>query len=314
MNKLFCFIFFLLASVSLLKAQGCSDAGFCTMGSNADYSTFKLTANNDTMEDASRNHSIKFSLGNALGEESVYILTPTVEASFQINNRSFINIKTNFQGSFGSKATKIGMGDIAITHSTNLLNKQNHQLILNVGAKMATGRSDVTNKSGTELPMVYQSSLGTFDFLAGLNYKFKCKIGSLSIAAGYQQPLIHINRNSSFTYSDTALQNSMGFKRKGDIFLRADKIFTIKKKFDLGIGVLAIYHIFDDEIITQNNDLIPIDGSQGITLNITALFGYRINEKFDVGLTTGFPVLVRDARPDGLTRKFVVSPSLTYRF
>jgi hypothetical protein len=34
----------------------------------------------------------------------------------------------------------------------------------------------------------------------------------------------------------------------------------------------------------------------------------------EFGITAGFPIIVRDARPEGLTRKFVAAPSFAYRF
>jgi hypothetical protein len=309
-------IILILLSVFVLtkysNAQGCSDAGFCTVGSNADISSEKYAAKKDSSQSSPKKHFVKVGVSVALGEQSVFILTPHIEGSFQINPRSSINIKTNLQAAFGKQVTKFGMGDITISHSTNLLSKTKHQLVLNIGAKLATGRATAKDKNKFELPMVYQSSLGTFDLLLGLNYKFNYKLGVVNIATGYQQPLIHINRNSVIENFDTL--NAKSFIRKGDVFLRIDKIFTIKKKFDIGVGALAIYHILKDEIVLQDDSKQAINGSQGLTLNITALFGYRINDKIEIGLSAGFPVLVRDVRPDGLTRKFAIAPAFTYRF
>lgn len=312
MHRFILMLLIVFVFTNYTNAQGCSDAGFCTAGSNADYASAKFLSKNDSSTSQPKKNYFKVGVGEALGEQSVHLITPTLEASFQINPRSSINIKTNLQVAFGKQATKFGMGDITISHSTNLLSKTKHQLILNIGAKLATGRATAKDKNKFELPMVYQSSLGTFDLLLGLNYKFNYKLGVVNIATGYQQPLIHINRNSVIENFDTL--NAKSFIRKGDVFLRIDKIFTIKKKFDIGVGALAIYHILKDEIVLQDDSKQAINGSQGLTLNITALFGYRINDKIEIGLSAGFPVLVRDVRPDGLTRKFAIAPAFTYRF
>jgi hypothetical protein len=312
MKKISLSILIFAAFISFTKAQGCSDAGFCTAGSNADYTSEKFQSLKDSTISKPKKHFIKIGLGNAIGEQSVYILTPSIEASFQLHSRSSISIKTNIQSSFGKQANKFGMGDIIISNSTSLLTKSKHQLILNIGTKLPTGRATSKDKNKVELPMVYQSTLGTVDLLLGLNYKFNYKLGIVNAAIGYQQPLININRNSSIENFDTL--NAKSFSRKGDVFFRLDKIFTIKKKFDLGLGALVIYHVQNDEIILQDDSKFEIKDSKGLTLNITAAFGYKINDKMEIGLTAGFPVIVRDARPDGLTRKFVAAPSFTYRF
>lgn len=312
MKKIILSIIVFATFISFTKAQGCSDAGFCTAGSNADHTVGQFQSITDSSAPKSKKHFLKIGLGNALGEQSVYILTPTIEASFQIHARSSIGIKTNLQASFGNQANKFGIGDIIITNSSVLLSKIKHQLILNIGTKLPTGRATVTDKNKIELPMVYQSTLGTVDLLLGLNYKFNYKLGIVNAAIGYQQPLININKNSAIENFDTL--NAKSFVRKGDVFVRLDKIFTIKKKFDVGLGALLIYHLQNDEIVLQDDSTLEIKDSKGITLNITATFGYRINEKMEIGLTAGFPVIVREQRPDGLTRKFVAAPSFTYRF
>lgn len=312
MKKLIIAIAIILFSNEFIKAQGCGDAGFCTAGSNADHSSEKFQSTNDSSKVNYKKHFVKIGLGNALGEQSVYILTPTFEASFQIHEHSSISIKTNLQTSFGKQANKFGMGDIIISNSTSLLTKTKHQLILNIGAKLPTGRATLKDKNKLELPMVYQSTLGTVDLLLGINYKFNYKLGIVNAAVGYQQPLINLNKNSAIENFDTL--NAKSFNRKGDLFLRLDKIFTIKKKFDIGVGALAIYHIQNDEITLQDDSKFEIKNSKGLTLNITAAFGYRINDKMEIGLSAGFPVIVREQRPDGLTRKFVAAPSFTYRF
>ncbi len=217
MKKITLSIIFISAFISFTKAQGCSDAGFCTVGSNADYSSEKFQSTNDTSLSKPKKHFVKVGLGNALGEQSVFILTPTIEASFQLHARSSISIKTNLQASFGNLANKFGIGDIIISNSTNLLSKEKHQLILNIGTKLPTGRATTKDKNKVELPMVYQSTLGTVDLLLGLNYKFNYKLGIVNAAVGYQQPLINLNKNSAIENFDTL--NAKSFNRKSAKFV-----------------------------------------------------------------------------------------------
>ncbi len=315
---------FLLSFLFFTKgnSQGCSDAGFCTIASSADFSTSFNVDSINNEDNQSKKNFVKLSLGNHLGELSTFLIIPTADISFQVGNpRSRISIRIASQIAMGNNITQFGFGDIALTHSYNVINrKTNHQFIFNYGFMLATGRSNAT-KNDVDLPMVYQSSLGTFDMLLGLNYKYRYKLGSVNFASGYQHPFTNINRNKSFTVFDDELETaftSESFVRKGDVFFRADKVFTlVKNKMDIGAGVLGIYHVADDEIEYLNSGLKEfeaIQGSKGITLNITALVNFRVNEKIELGLSAGFPVIVRDARPDGLTRTAVISPSFLYRF
>jgi hypothetical protein len=54
-----------------------------------------------------------------------------------------------------------------------------------------------------------------------------------------------------------------------------------------------------------------IIGSQGLTLNGNTYIDYEFNSKNIIQLNLGMPVIVRDARPDGLTRSFIAN--LEYR-
>ncbi len=57
-----------------------------------------------------------------------------------------------------------------------------------------------------------------------------------------------------------------------------------------------------------------IDGSQGLTLNGNAFFDYEINKKNALQLNVGAPFVVRDARPDGLTRGLVINFEYRIKF
>jgi hypothetical protein len=48
-----------------------------------------------------------------------------------------------------------------------------------------------------------------------------------------------------------------------------------------------------------------IEGSDGLTLNATCHFLLSVGEKSKLSFNIGFPLIVREARPDGLTRSFV---------
>jgi hypothetical protein len=57
-----------------------------------------------------------------------------------------------------------------------------------------------------------------------------------------------------------------------------------------------------------------IKGSQGLTLNGNAYIDYEINSKNIIQLNLGMPFIVRDSRPDGLTRSFIANIEYRVKF
>jgi hypothetical protein len=51
----------------------------------------------------------------------------------------------------------------------------------------------------------------------------------------------------------------------------------------------------------------PIIGSEGLTLNLNFYFDITVGDNDNLQFNMGTPLVVRDARPDGLTRHFVVN-------
>jgi len=96
---------------------------------------------------------------------------------------------------------------------------------------------------------------------------------------------------------------------------KASYHFT-KNKWTFIPGLLGIYHLGEDSYIdgSISNKPILLKGSSGLTLNGTLSVFYKVNQKISLGIVSGTPFVVRDIRPDGLTRKFVVSPELTINF
>jgi len=165
--------------------------------------------------------------------------------------------------------------------------------------------------------MQYQSSLGTIDIITGISITNT----SWQFSVGLQQPVSGINRNNFLpVYWDTAEAGeylpSNDFNRKGDVLLRGAYLFTVKQKFSFNVGLLGIYHLVDDTYIDANisSEPIAIRGSQGLTLNTTLAGFWKINKSISLGFLAGVPLVVRDVRPDGLTRSFVLAPEISFSF
>ncbi|MCB0782962.1 MAG: hypothetical protein KDC02_01800, partial [Flavobacteriales bacterium] len=85
---------------------------------------------------------------------------------------------------------------------------------------------------------------------------------------------------------------------------------------DLAIqpGLLAIYHLDQDTRLDSAGSRMSVEGSDGLTLNLTIDARYRLNDAWTLELAYGSPMVVRDERPDGLTRSMVLNLALAYRF
>lgn len=94
---------------------------------------------------------------------------------------------------------------------------------------------------------------------------------------------------------------------------RIDRVWRFND-WGLKIGLLPIFHVANDELLsTENTGYVTIEGSQGFTINIPFGAWYNL-DSWTFGLDGGFPVVTRDARPDGLTRRFVLQPRVAFNF
>jgi hypothetical protein len=72
-------------------------------------------------------------------------------------------------------------------------------------------------------------------------------------------------------------------------------------------SLLPIYHVANDRYTDELGVEQVIAGSQGLTFNANMFIGYKIAEHNAIQLSVGFPLIVRNARPDGLTRSVIAS-------
>jgi hypothetical protein len=88
------------------------------------------------------------------------------------------------------------------------------------------------------------------------------------------------------------------------------------KKLSVNPGLLGIYHLAEDTYIDANigNNPIGIKGSKGLTLNATIVAMWRVSDTMNIGFSAGTPLVFREVRPDGLTRKFVFAPEVSFKF
>jgi len=299
------FLLTLLLVIVLDKglAQGCSDAGFCTFGNLKHQES-----------DSIRGSKIQMSFPFGLGDEEVRIFAPSLQFDHQFSSRWAIQTKVTWNHANGNLAAVSGPGDLYLAGIYAAPLPAYWKISAMLGAKAPLNNSSL-GKDGMDLPMVYQSSLGTVDLITGVSFLNRNWV----VSFGCQQPISGANGNHFLPdYWDSpeaaAYPASNEIVRKGDVLMRVSYAREFGTRWLLQGGVLNIYHLGEDTYTRpQSTGRIAIKGSRGLTMNVTGSAWANISPSFKVGITAGIPFVVRDIRPDGLTRSFVVSPEVQWK-
>lgn len=288
-------------SENTILGQGCSDAGICT-----------VSGIKPGMFDTLSGSKNKIVLGGSIAkaDHDISIIGNYLEYSRNISNKFSFHSKITSIRQEGNQISNFKLSDFYVI-SNFLIN--NYSKIL-VGIKIPLSDAN-SKKDNYSLPMDYQSSLGTFDLILGLNFKIK----QFQLAIGYEQALTK-NKNE-FLAEDfpswhvlNDFQSTNHFRRKADALVRLAYPYTPLSKLKITPAVLAIYHLANDEYDNAFNTTLEIIGSKGLTLNGNVFIDYELHPKHSVQLSGGFPFVVRDNRPDGLTRKYVLNLEYGFKF
>ena len=134
----------------------------------------------------------------------------------------------------------------------------------------------------------------------------------------YQQPLTQ--NNNQYTIYPTLVAtnipylNTNNFKRAADVLARVTYNWELNDKFTLKPSVLPIYHLAKDKTTDFVGNEYEIEGSDGLTLNTNVFLNYALNAKSNLEFSFGVPFVVREVRPDGLTRSMVLNLQYAYSF
>lgn len=281
-----------------VQGQGCSDAGFCTVNSLKPQDPGKPSAMNS-----------QFKLGTFYGiaDNDINVYGTYLEYNRNLGARFGFDAKLTTLAQNGNGISVFGPGDIFL----NARHQFTDDLNLTLGAKIPLSRADKTHR-GLPLPMDYQSSLGTLDLILGLGYA----INKLQLAVAWQQPLTqNENRFLAGAYPVNSklrsFQSTNQFNRSGDVLLRISYPLSTDSRLRMTPSLLPIYHLRNDRYQDAPGREMEINGSQGLTLNGNLYFDYMLHNGHALQLSLGAPFIVRDSRPDGLTRSFVAN--LEYR-
>lgn len=275
-----------------VKGQGCSDAGFCTL------EAFRPQA--DTVHFRNK---LRVGLNAGSADHSITIFGSYVEFNRQIAQKLFADIKVTMVSQSGNGISVAGISDVFF----NLNYRATKRFTLTAGLKIPLTDAD-KSKDGYVLPMDYQSSLGTLDLIVGAGYQFR----KLQFVAAYQQPLTQ--NNNTFRTNDAnaglpiaEFQSTNKFHRKGDVLVRASYPIQASKRIAVTPSLLPVFHLGKDSFVNEFGRRKEIDGSSGLTLNANLYLDFAVTPASTIQLSLGAPFIVREARPDGLTRSFIVN-------
>ncbi|MDO4763252.1 MAG: hypothetical protein Q4A00_02595 [Flavobacteriaceae bacterium] len=272
-----------------LTAQGCSDAGFCSISHMKPHQQENLPIN-----------SLKIGSFFGKADQSISVYGAYLEYNYQFNENFGVGTKLTTLGQQKSPISKFGLGDVFLNGNYRL----NEKLKFTFGVKTPLTKGNA-QENKMILPPDFQSSLGTFDFIFATSYH----IEKLQLTLGVQQPLSH---------GDARVEHKSyrgHFIRKGDVLLRASYPIEINEKIRITPSLLPIYHLANDHLFvieppvgkTNTPQTIEIEGSKGLTFNSNLYLDYVFDSKNALQMSVGFPLITRKIRPDGLTRSFVAN-------
>ncbi len=295
MKYFFLLISCLAASIKALP-QGCSDAGFCSLS----------ILKNHVQNTSKQSLSIGFNYGNGQGNTDSY--TAYLEYKRQLNKHIAVHAKITGGYAVGFLGSNINAGDVFAFATYSTQPQAANKLTFLGGVKIPLTTANDKNNNGKPLPLDYQPGIGTYDLIAGANYIFQ---GNWELNAGVQLPIVQINKNSFFPseYIDSRINDFVAsnlFLRKSDILARVGYYARFKKSnITIKPNILAVYHVGKDSYENIYGKRTIIDGSQGITINGGIVATKTFANGHQLEFIAATPFVVRDKRPDGLTRSAV---------
>lgn len=302
-------------------AQGCSDAGFCTMGAMKPDQAYSRKIN-------FKLRSIELSQYRGSTTLSPIVYVANLDFSVGLSDRLGFQFKLPYLWTTGNFGNSSGISDLSLSMTRNFGKLGSFDLNITAGMKIPTNKSDKTSKGdrfveseGLVLPMYQQTSLGSFDLVFGaslINEKWL-------LAVGYQDALTANNNTfkwsdwTSFYPSETYVKKydrATKLKRGTDIMFRVERNFRFAR-YNFNIGFLPIYRITMDQIIDDpsgEGEYVKLDGTTGLAASILGGFGYNFNVNNTIKFTYGRKLTQRETNPDGLTRHDVMIVAYLYRF
>lgn len=294
------FIILLFISGTRTYSQGCNDAGLCSMG---DLDGKGLT------DDNKYNTQLSYFFG--LGEQQSFINTIQLEQRFAfLEGRGLLFIQLPFHYIYGNLGQTYGIGDVSLGFNYTYIAKKELTGSFLIAGKLPSNDAGKTI-DGKGAPMVYQTSLGTYDLALGANIFYK----KWQFGLGYLKPFgSNGNYFNPSEWPDNS--NAEEYTRMRDLARGDDGMLRVNRFFHAGknsynVGLLALYRMQKDKV-SVGDDRMDLDNSDGLTLNINLGYKKELKNKDAVTVSFAAPLITREVRVDGLTRTFVLM--FTYAF
>ncbi len=307
----------LLIKVVPASGQGCSDAGFCTMGAmKPDQPFYK------NIPLKLRSMELSFYRGTTTLSPVVYVTT--LDMNFNIvDDKTFLQVKLPYQAVKGNFGKTSGMSDISLCLTRKVSEDGTFDYNVSLGAKIPSNDADLTDDThDLPLPMYYQTSLGTYDFIAGFSMISRDWLFATGIQHPFNKnknhftwaPWIPVYRNGEGADYVRSYDGAYELKRGTDVMLRVERNFRFSR-LNFTLGALPIYRIRRDEVtVFSTGERTKPDGTTGLALSVIGTAGYSFNVRTGIKLLYGRKIIQRDFNPDGLTRHDVMTISYYYRF
>ena len=292
-------------------SQGCSDAGFCTMGAMKPDQPFARKLN-------LRLRSLDLSYYHGTTTLTPVISSLTADLNFSLNDRNSFQVKLPYQWVRGRLGETSGAGDLSLCLTRTVWSGDIWTISGSLGTKIPVNRSNKTNNEGLPLPMYYQTSLGTYDGIAGVSVLSRKWL----FATGIQMPY-NTNGNEflwgkwsgkpELTDYVSHYGRANSLKRGTDIMMRAERNFRFSR-LNASLGLLPIWRIKQDEFANAQGVRIRQSGTTGMAMSAIATIGYNFGVRNGIRFLYGKKITQRSVNPDGLTRRSVFTITYSHRF
>lgn len=292
--------------------QGCSDAGFCTMGALKPDQPYHKEVN-------LKIRSMEISQYFGVTRFGDYVHATGVDLNFSLGANSSFQFKIPYMATQGPMGDVGGLGDVSVSASRFLGRFAGLNVNISAGAKVPV--SDANKMiDGRSFPMYYQQSLGTYDFVIGAGMVSKKWL----ITTGAQIPLYHKNNNGFFwgpwiaagfdAETVKLYPASINLKRSADFMFRVERNYRLGK-WNFYYGLLNIMRFSTDERTHPVSALeVSVDESQGLASTILTGGGYNFSVKSGLKMTVGRRLVKRHFNLDGLSREWVINLGYQYQF
>lgn len=308
--KIFLLLFSAILLHSYVSAQGCSDAGFCSMGALKPDQDFSKKV-------VIKPRSIELTQYVGMSTMDDLILSWILDFSLGIGKKNNLQIKLPYFYVSGPLAETHGVGDLSLSFTRTLISEDKYSLSATVGGKIPTNNSNF-KEDGRPLPMYYQSSLGTYDIVAGLSLISKKWL----VATGIQHPL-NKNKNEFFwgqwksselTEQANLYPVSNFLDRGTDLMLRVERNFRLSR-LNLFAGLLNIWRVSESEITSpKTGERVKNEESDGLAITAMAGAGYQFSVHNGLKYLYGYQLFNNHVNPDGLSRDWVHTITYFHRF